>query len=519
MWKVAYALCFTSTRKIVLQYNGLAAVRALTGLVDTGAQIANLSFGNQNVADGYCNNNFGDAFCVALDYASGRDTIMVASSGNNRTRLQFPASDAQTIAAGGFEQSLALWNLSPGSTTFCPFHTNDECGSDYTITSGGPKQELMASAQSVLSTTYPGYDWNPDLQCGDSFGGPVGDGVGWCTGTSMSAPQISGVVGILRSINPLVPTGQPEFQAFVPAGVRRVLATTTFEAQANQPWSSTFGYGHPDAAAAADKMLGKVAGSAVRNRATPLFRLYSATEHDYADVTSPQYAVALIINQDGAYQPQGTLVPGYDDFPTESGTTPLPAPRAAAYVLTTEYTPRAAWPDLVPLHLMDRDSTQGRDFLLITTVAEIEQAHDDGYNLRNIQGYIYQTCSPEPACVPPGAQKFYRECKTSVGDCATFLESERGTFEGQGYTAAYPPGAAKVLGYAYPAVDGDGDGLVDGFEQVVGTNSKLADSDDDNVDDGMEFPMTGVEVSDPCAGGVGAVDCPANIVFKNGFDD
>lgn len=136
---------------------------------------------------------------------------------------------------------------------------------------------------------------------------------------------------------------------------------------------------------------------------------------------------------------------GYDSFPTESGTTPLPAPRAAAYVLTTEYKPRASWPDLLPLHLMDRSNAQGRDFLLVTTNAEIRQAHDDGYNLRNIQGYIYETCTPEPGCKPPDAQKLYRECNTVAGDCATFLESELGAFEGQATRRRIRPAAARSL--------------------------------------------------------------------------
>ena len=67
-----------------------------------------------------------------------------------------------------------------------------------------------------------------------------------------------------------------------------MLAYSTFEAQASQPWNPFIGYGRPDAAAAAQKMLGKVAGATVRNRATPLFRLYSAGAKDYADTTSPQ---------------------------------------------------------------------------------------------------------------------------------------------------------------------------------------------------------------------------------------
>ena len=135
----------------------------------------------------------------------------------------------------------------------------------------------MASAKSVLSTMYPGFDWNPSLKCGDNFG--PGGGVGLCTGTSMSAPQISGVVGLVRSVNPLVPVGKPTFNPLLEkASVRYVVASTTAEAQANQAWTANMGYGRPDTAAAARKMLGKVAGVYIRNRVTPLFRLVARRE-------------------------------------------------------------------------------------------------------------------------------------------------------------------------------------------------------------------------------------------------
>jgi thrombospondin type 3 repeat protein len=139
--------------------------------------------------------------------------------------------------------------------------------------------------------------------------------------------------------------------------------------------------------------------------------------------------------------------------------------------------------------------------------------------LRSLQGYFYQPCSPEPQCIPPGAEKFWRACKTADNDCATFLDSERSAFEANGYTAAYPSGS-KLLGYAYPATDTDHDGLSDGFEYVVGTNPNLANSDNDTSPDAAEFPMVGVPVSDPCGGvgSVGARYCGADSIFKDGFD-
>jgi len=276
-------------------------------------------------------------------------------------------------------------------------------------------------------------------------------------------------------------------------------------------------------------MRGKVEGRTVKNRVTPLFRSHSATTKDYADTTTPQMAIAFAINQVGAYQPEGALVPGYPAFPTEPNTTPLPVPRANVYVLITEYKPRPEWPDLVPLYMIDRTrnfpvgcttgtpgcNSDNRDFTLVATTLDIEKAHSDGYNLRTIQGYVYVPCTPEPACIPPGAQKFYRACRNADDDCATFLESERTAFEAAGYVAAYPNGK-KLLGYAYPSVDTDNDGLIDGFEYVIGTRADAVDSDGDGASDGVEFPMAGVAVGDPCDGPL-AGSCPADGIFADGF--
>ena len=334
---------------------------------------------------------------------------------------------------------------------------------------------------------------------------------------------------MLRSINPLVPVGCPEPPVGTALGLRTVLAQTASQAAIGQSWSPSVGYGIPDVAAAARRMLGKVAGVTIRNRATPLFRLYSAYAKDFAETTSPQYALSLMIAQAHDYvQPSAGLgtepiVPGYA-FPYDADASDTyyesaPAtPRAAIYVLTTDVQPRMTWPALVPLYLMDKPKATGRDYLLVTTTPDIEYAHANGYNLRTIQGYIYQSCTPEPACMPPASQSIYRECNTVANDCAIFLESERAAFEASGYTTAYPPGTNTKLGYAYPATDTDGDGLPDGFEQVVGTSPTRADSDGDGIPDAIEFPVAGVPVSDPCAGGVGAIYCPADSIFKDGFD-
>lgn len=121
-----------------------------------------MSFGTSANGAGYCNSHPTDAWCVNIARASYLDVTMVASAGNNRTRIAFPANDPRVVDVGGFEQSLAIWDLSPGSTTNCPpanliapLPLGSECGSNYTVASGNPRQELMASASEVLSTTYP----------------------------------------------------------------------------------------------------------------------------------------------------------------------------------------------------------------------------------------------------------------------------------------------------------------------------------------------------------------------------
>jgi hypothetical protein len=45
-----------------------------------------------------------------------------------------------------------------------------------------------------------------------------------------------------------------------------------------------------------------------------------------------------------------------------------------------------------------------------------------------------------------------------------------------------------------------------------------ADSDADGLADSYEYPMVGVPFSDPCAGGIGARNCGADVIFANGYE-
>lgn len=485
---------------------------ANTLMADNGAQVVNMSYGDNWRDPSYCTSNPLDAYCASLDLLDSKGIVIVAASGNigGTALIQFPANLNRVVAAGGTTSTGALWDDLPNNCLAYQF-----CGSNYTNQPWDPKQEVVAAARSVTSIMYPYRYWNVQTECNESLGSPYGDGIGLCTGTSMSTPHISGVFGVLRSINPLVLPGDPDPLIEGEWGVRTVLAQTTDRAQASLPWINTVGYGIPDGAAAARKMLGKSKSITIKNRVTPLFGMYSAARHDFAETTSPQFANALIGR---GYDTTGAYVPGYGAFPTTVRSDPIP--KADVHVLTTEYSPLPNHPVLVPLYQIVRERARPSgclstnqncvpaDHTLVTTTAEVELAHAAGYQLGNIQGYIYAPCPPgsKEGCIPKNTRPFYRACKVSDDDCATFLEDQRLAFEAAGYLTAFPAGSSKLMGYAYPPKDDDGDRIINGFEAILGTNPYLADSDGDGALDDEEFPPAGVSLNDPCINSVDLLD-------------
>jgi hypothetical protein len=541
---------------VTIDFNNVTApTDAITAWSAIGVQVMSLSFARVGTfPQQFCQapGNANDPWCLAIEVAAGSDIAIVAASGNSRGDIRFPAHDARSVAVGGLNAALGFWDDSPGNTINCPFvngvQSGAECGSNFTLTVGFRRQEVTTPARTVRSTIYRGAVWNPDLGCGDAFGGgATNDGVGLCTGTSMSTPIMSGILGLLRSINPLVRVGDPES---VPEyGVRDVVVETTDRATSGLGWNAQLGYGRPNVGAAAARMLGRVRTQVVSNRVTPLFTLYSPVTPgalpaeqgatDFASLATPQGAVGLLRYSPAPYT-TGTnpvnanappLTPGYGAFPTGAGAPPL-TPRANAYILTTEFSPGAGLPTPIPLFLVDRVRRwplgcapgvgnclqNNRDFTLVGSVAHLEQFVAAGYAYRGRQGYIYPRCANEPACIPLGAQRMYRQCNTADDDCAVFLESELAAYQAVGYTAAFPTGSDPVMGYAYPNADTDADGLVDGLERVAGINPNDADSDDDGLLDGQEYPAAGVSQSDPCQGPNVTCLRVVDILFENSFE-
>ena len=540
MMKITKTLCYNLNGSIfvTVDFGPESTSGAVTILSQIGAQAVNVSFRVATtpptpITD-FCAAQPNYVFCLALQFAKENEVIVSAASGNDRGRLDFPARASSTAGIGGIDATLATWDESPGNTTSCPTGSNSQCGTNFTVFSGEKKQEIVTAAKAVRATMYPGVDWNVGLGCGDSVGdGSPSDGVGICTGTSMAAPQATAIYGLLRSINPLLLAGDPETAAF---GVRDVVTSTTDRAQAGLPWTAQLGYGIPDAPAAARKILGTVRGAIAKNRATPLFALYGATATDYAVMATPQNAMSLIRYAAAAYATVptsgsfigGAAIPGYTEFPHEV-TTPSPVPQARAYVLTTEFAPVIDQNRVVtPLYLLDRErnwplncspltpppggcNTLNRDFILLTSISQMNSAVAAGYAYRGLQGYVFTTQAT-------GTQALYLKCKTSDDDCAIFLESDRTAFESAGYTGTFPSASTTIIGYAYPTGDSDGDGLVDAMEYAVGTNPSSTDSDGDGMSDSVEMPMNGVSNSDPCSGPSITCLAPAPLIFANGFE-
>ncbi len=509
---------------------------------EAGAQVVSMSWGIMGELDASIGDPLdcvsgqdeSDLFCQVLTLAQQREVLMAASSGNWRYdgHIEFPAREPRVMAVGGVQQapgcSFERW-IKPGSCEDVGF--GFQCGSNT-----GPEQELVAPARRVLSTMYTGYDHNPGLVCGDlQFDGVspgVADGFGPCTGTSMSSPFVAGLAGIVRSINPLLEVAE----------ARDVMTSTASQAASRD---DTFGYGLPDAEAAVRRALGTLHGATMTNRLTPLFGLYSSVEQTHAYTTVPTFATALIFDDPEPFdsEPFAPLAPGIDSFPGFNGTGEPVCdstdcePRASLFVFTTEASPYAGAPPLVPLYRMRYNSAvtpacpsppsvsaaSSRDFALATTEDEVLFLAEDvvdgsgiGYQLDGIDGYLYATCSGD-VCQPPGTVRVLRRYDPVRGDFAIFPESQAGLFPS--YAVFPDPSLPEVIGYAYENVDSDFDELIDGWERLLGTGILVVDSDGDAIPDGTEVLNYDASDPDPALHGYGdpcSNGCP--ILFADGFE-
>lgn len=361
------------------------------------------------------------------------------------------------------------------------------CGSNFGGTqSTGPS--FIAPAEAIYTTMYADMDWNERLchEYNDDDGvlaSEMGDGYGYCTGTSLAAPFVSGIAGLIKSVNPLLSEDD----------VFSALKSST----GYSTWGNQRGWGTPRADYALKEALGVVGATQVRNRAIPLFSLYGQTGEDYIYTSKPQVVLAFTLNgpmnvdSDNA-SPQ---VSGFSFAESEYNTESPPTPRADVFILSTHQQVPSGH-SVVPVYRVRWVGSYGgnpndTDWTLVKD-AEISGYHSVGYEMDGMEGYIYAPCSPEPTCIPTGATKLWRAYHSSRDDHAVFPQSR--------YTAMLNAGYSNyitLLGYAYPNQDTDSDGLVDGLEYVIGTDPSDSDTDDDGISDALEYPLDELPASDP----------------------
>jgi subtilisin family serine protease len=366
-----------------------AIVAAIAYGIDHGLQSINMSWRVEDTASTEVIASYLDVLSVAR----ARDVVMVAASGNRaRPTIDFPARVPGVIAVGGLQVGSKFWNTGYGIYgNVCPPPgvPGDECGSNY-----GPEQAVVAPAKDVVSTVYPNFDHNFFVYRGDSFGPDGGalDGYGDCTGTSMSAPHVTGIVGLLRSVNPLLDRDQ----------IRTLLTTNTTPCIGAD--SDKCGAGIPDAGKAVTAAMG---GPRAVNRLTPLFSFYSAAATDHFYTTVPQMALAALtigglLPQPSdaaiAYDAIGDVVSGYSQFPTPPCTAypcfAYAPPRANLSVFVSHVNPVAGAGELLPLYRYSW--TNSSRVSHVYSANQGENWPSVGYTLDGIEGYIYPPTQAQP---------------------------------------------------------------------------------------------------------------------------
>ena len=495
------------------------AGEAAASLVSQGVQLLSFSFGIERNAYPACGPGATPFMCQLIALISERQLVVAASSGNDRTEVEFPASEPTVLGVGGVQRTFDppyfnLWNEAG-----CTNPNGIECGSNF-----GSTLDLVAPAKSVLSTLYNNWNHNPEIPCGDraDMPGIPGDGLGTCTGTSMAAPLVVGLAAILRSVSPLLTHTE----------ITDILTSTATHA-GNR--TDTLGYGVPQAELAVLRALGRSGGHPINNRLTPLFKMKSVANEVHYYTPAPQDAAALTFDPFDPFDSFGPEVGGYS-LPGACTIGPCPPNPATAsfYIFTSTRPPYLGAPTLQPLYRLRYDpnhaaSCEGptgppltdRRFAYAVSSSEINHFRSligdegTGYEADGIMGWVYPWCEPNLYCRPPGTLALYRLYNAAKDDWALVTELERTSYEESGYSVSQ---TFAGVGFVYDNVDADADLLIDGWERLLGTNAASPDTDCDGLTDGFE--VRSYRASGPPAdhGYRDPLDGPCSAIFWDSFE-
>jgi|GEM_PF-4936866 len=523
--------------------------RAMSNAIMSGNQIINksgffgpIAFENCNFQESRGNKQ---SLCYSLEAAKELDVIVIASNGNDLTgSANWPANETDSvIGVGGSDIQGRIWDdlenqgscplpfVIPGtnppqicdpSQGYCPTN-RQECGSQLTGISGN----ILAPAKDV--TVFHGNaSYNTSTGCIDGDG----DGYQTCSGTSFSAPIISGIVAIMRSLNPLLSFDEVKFI------LENSRVTTDSQGRT---------YSIPNAASIIKKdILGQINGVKIMNRLKPMFRLHHTYNYqgepkvDYLSTTIPQLASASwrrqylsdvdtssgFLKTGLTYRTDNTepLALGYPRFRQPNMNNYGNNARAPFYIFGGHENPFTGADDMIPLYhfaLKEVDTNDPRCYdqadhaygtFYVTAFSQRTNVRcnhgvDTSYVKEGIEGYLLPTCPEGPdgcyentgnANAPQCLMLRYSDVDNSY---ALLMESELNKAKFSTYTGTADHlifmDDAECLGYAYPNVDSDGDLVLDGMELILGTNPLDPDSDNDGLLDGEEYPPTSPVVSDP----------------------
>ena len=441
-------------------------IYAIVRLAEEGFQAINLSLNAEGHPTVTCPDVGYQAVCDAISFSDRRDVLLIESAGNYKTSAPaFPANHPSVLAVAGAQnnvvatpQNWSMWN------------TNMWDGFAVVGSANAGGNGVIAPAKSIVSTVPPGaiYNWQPMYLCGDgSYSGSLvdesgvaNDGYGSCTGTSMAAPHVSALAGILRSINPRL--SKDTIKTYIRYS----------GSNASAP-NFAVGYGMPNALTAVNTLV-----AVTPNRLTPLFAFYSDTRRDYFYTTIPQMAVAAAY---GTLAPRRNVTPNnlhavpsalyfsagsrsitnYPSFPDQpwfgGPAGPYANPTADAWVFTTPSNPKNAAVPLVPLYRLSwkcGDPTSNPPTAICAAYPEhvdttytadsagVAAFQSWGYKLDGIEGYIY----PKTITQPTGTERLMRKYNPTRDDHAIFPESFMATMTAQGYTQN---SGSDWLGYVY----------------------------------------------------------------------